>query len=369
MFGAWEGEAGVAKKRAGAGASESRFHLPKPMALIGSGPTSRAIKRTVGRDPSNHLVQVGLDSGRTQVSACALSAEISGCEYLVFAPNFDDWGAALAAGRQRRAKLLEHADTVFEAARMAKIRHVVLITTAMVYGARADQPPLPDHAPKSAERDAGLVGDALAVEELAEAAINESGGDLGVTFLRPAALVGPDVDTAATRHFEAPRILVLRNIPIAWQFAHVDDVAGAVIHVLRQGLTGPVAVGAPGILTQTRIEQISGMRRVEVPESMARASADRLYQVGALPMPPTDLTYVTRSWAVEANRLTASGWEPLYDNAQCFRELLIQARKHHAVAGRRLGGKDAAALGAAGAAVALLGTAAVWRRARGIRRR
>lgn len=338
--------------------------LPHPIALIGSGPTSRAIKRVATQDEANHVVHVGFDSNRDAVSACALSAEISGCEYLIFAPNFDDLGEALNAGASRRAELLAFADTVFQSAELAQVKHVVLITTAMVYGATAGQAPLKDESERKAERDEGIVGDALAIEDLAQ-----QYPQLNVTLLRPAALVGPDVDTAATRHFEAPRILVLRGIPIAWQFVHVDDVATAALHALRGELFGAVAVGAEGVLRQEDIERISGMRRVEVPESMARASAERLYRVGALPMPPTDLTYVTRSWAVEANRLREAGWAARYDNAQCFSELLVQARKHHAVAGRRLGGKDAAALGAAGAAVALLGTAAVWRRARGNRRR
>lgn len=354
----------MAKKRGNQSSFDSVSALPHNIALIGSGPTSRAIKRVVTHGGANHVVHVGLDSSHDRVSACALSAEISDCGYLVFAPNFDDLSEALRAGPARRAELLAFADTVFQAAQLAQIHHVVLITTAMVYGAISGQAPLRDESERNAERDEGIVGDALALEDLAA-----QFPDLNLTILRPAALVGPDVDTAATRHFEAPRILVLRGIPIAWQFVHVDDVATATVHALREGLIGPVAVGAEGFLRQEDIERVSGMRRIEVPESMARASAERLYQVGALPMPPTDLLFVTRSWAVEANRLRDAGWVARYDNAQCFSELLVQARKHHAVAGRRLGGKDAAALGAAGAAVALLGTAAVWRRARGNRRR
>lgn len=335
-----------------------------PVALIGSGPTSRAIKRHLTDERGLHVVQIGVDDGREEVTPCALSAEIADCNSLIFVPNFDDLTQILAFGTRRRAQLLALADTVLQAAQQSQIKHLIVITTAMVYGAAAGQGLLADDAPLNAEPDDGLVGDALAVEDLVA-----NTADLPFTILRPAAVVGPEVDTAATRHFEAPRILVLRHIPIAWQFVHIDDIAEAVAHVLAKKLFGPIAVGAPGILDQETVEQISGMRRVEVPEAMARATAERLYRVGALPMPPTDLTYVTRSWAVEANRLTASGWQARYDNAQCFRELLVEARKHHAVAGRRIGGKDAAALGAAGAAVALLGTAAVWRRARGNRRR
>ena len=50
-------------------------------------------------------------------------------------------------------------------------------------------------------------------------------------------------------------------------------------------------------------------------------------------------------------------------------ELLEEVSGRHTVAGRRLGRKDATAAGAAGATVALLGAAAVVRRARKARRR
>ena len=49
--------------------------------------------------------------------------------------------------------------------------------------------------------------------------------------------------------------------------------------------------------------------------------------------------------------------------------LLEEVAGRHTVVGRRLGRKDATAAGAAGATVALLGTAALVRRARKARRR
>jgi hypothetical protein len=82
-----------------------------------------------------------------------------------------------------------------------------------------------------------------------------------------------------------------------------------------------------------------------------------------LPTPPGDLAYVTRPWAVSSRRLREAGWRPVLDNETCLGLLLEGVRGHHALAARRLDRKDAA-LGAAGAAVALVGTAAIVRRRR-----
>src|SRR4029077_5629489 len=118
-----------------------------------------------------------------------------------------------------------------------------------------------------------------------------------VTVVRPAALVGPEVDTVVTRHFEAPRLLTVKESENAWQFCHVDDVASAVVTALLAELDGPLTVGSEGVLDQERLEKLSGMRRIELPGALAMGTAQRLHWVGVLPAPASDLAYVVYPWA------------------------------------------------------------------------
>jgi hypothetical protein len=185
-----------------------------------------------------------------------------------------------------------------------------------------------------------------------------------VTVLRPAALLGPEDDTVITRHLEAPRLQVVLEAKTRWQFCHLADLADAVAVAVGQGLVGPLTVGCEGWLDQDEIERLSGLRRVELPATLAFGTAERLHRLGVLPAPVSDLAYVVHPWVVASSGLRAAGWVPAHDNATCLVELLEQVRGHHAVAARRLDRKDAA-LGAAGAAVALVGTAALVRRRRG----
>ena len=166
-----------------------------------------------------------------------------------------------------------------------------------------------------------------------------------------------------TRHFEAPRLLTVPGYPTLWQFCHIEDLATAVVRATLDDLDGPLTVGCEGVLTQGRVEVLSGMRRVEVPRALALGTAERLHRVGVLPMPATDLAYVIHPWIVPSTRLTAQGWRPVYDNETCLGVLLEEIRGRRALVGRRVERREAA-LGAAGAAVALVGTAAVWRQAR-----
>lgn len=273
-----------------------------------------------------------------------------------------------ASPDERRATTRLAAQTVITSAAAARVRRLVLVTSAMVYGARPDNPvPLPEDAPLRAPADESFVGDLLEVEQLASRAPDIHPG-LAVTVVRPAALVGPGVDGVVTRHFESPRLVRLRGVEQRWQFCHVDDLVSALELAVREEVTGSLAVGCDGWLEQADIERLSGLRSVELPPALAFATAERLHRVGVLPTAATDLAFVVSPWVVDCASLRAAGWRPQQDNESSLRLLLAEVEGRHAVAGRRVGRRDATTLGAAGAAVAVLGTAAIVRRTRRARR-
>ena len=321
------------------------------------------IRRVVGVDDRRGAA-AGVHWRVADVTSPSVADKLAGVDVVVHLAGGSDLEAALATdASRRRAREVRSAQAVLTASAAVGVRHVVVVTSAMVYGALADAPvPLAEDAPLLAPPDAGLVGDLLEVERLVAVAARSHPG-LALSVLRPAALVGPGIDTVVTRHFEAPRLLTVREKATVWQFCHVDDLASAVVRVVLDRLTGALTVGSEGFLTQATVEEVSGMRRLELPSSLAFATAERLHRVGVLPMPASDLAFVVHPWVVPSTRLRDAGWRPAYDNETCLGVLLDGLGGRRAVAGRRVERKDAA-LGAAGAAVAVVGTAAVWRQAR-----
>lgn len=289
---------------------------------------------------------------------------IEGADVVLHVECADDLGAALGRRAvQRRADCRLAGEAVGTAVAAAGAEHLVLVTSAMVYGAVPDRTEtLREDAPILSVPDDGLVGDMVTLEQVGDR-IEASHPHLRVTRLRPAALAGGGVDTVVTRQFEAPRLLTLRGHDMAWQFCHVDDLVAAAVRVVEDQIGGPVTVGASGWLCSREVEDASGMGSLELPSSLAFGTAARLHRVGVLPMPVEDLSYVVHPWLVGSQTLRSRGWRPQADNDTCLAALLAGLRGS-GLPGLRVSRKDAAALGVAGAAVAVIGTAAIWRQAR-----
>lgn len=260
----------------------------------------------------------------------------------------------------RRAANVRGTANVLEAASAAGVRHVTLVTSAMVYGAHPDNPvPLDETAPLRAVRDDSLVGDFVEVERQAESH-RHTDPAVTVAVLRPATLCGPGADSVLTRHFESPRLLYVRGSAPLWQFLHVRDLEAACALAATARLDGAYDVAPDGWLTQAEVEAVAGKRRVELPSVVAYATAERLYRAGVTRAPASELAYVAHPWVVAAHKIRAAGWQPRYGNADALQAQLALASEHVALGARRVGRTDATKA-AAGATVALIGAAAVVR--------
>jgi nucleoside-diphosphate-sugar epimerase len=327
--------------------------------------SSRHVKKVIAIDAQRGDI-AGVTWRVADVRDPALAGRLTGVDIVVHA-DFDL--APDSDARQRRAFNVRGAQTVLTAAAAGRVGRVLLVTSAMVYGARPDnQVPLPEQAPLAADADSSVAGDLLEVEQLARRSPRANPG-MSVTVVRPAALVGEPphaVDTLVTRHFEAPRLLTVKGCAPRWQFCHVDDLTSAIEFAVAGGVDGDFAVGCDGWLEQEQVEQISALKSIELPARLTFGTAQRLHRVGVTPAPAMDLQYVVYPWVVDCAALRAAGWRPGFGNEAVLRVLLEQRKGRHAVAGRRIARKEATitAAGAAGATVAVIGAAAIVRRAR-----
>ncbi len=357
----------------GAATGVGRLLVERLGAAVGSasGPQGlpapgRVVAVDEGPAPDGLAGAHGVEWRSADVCDPALASRLRGVDVVVHA---DTDRSADTPRRERRARAVRAAQTVLTAAAAERVPQAVLVTGTAVYGAAPDNPvPLPEDTPVRTEGADGLAGDFAEVEEVGERARRAHPG-LSVAVVRPAPLVGPGLDTVVGRHFAAPRLISVKGVEQRWQFCHVEDLASALELVALGGAGGgdtALAVGCDGSLGQEETEEITGLRRFEVPPGIAFGATGRLHRAGITPAAAGDLKHLVYPCVVDCAVLREAGWKPAYGNADALRELVQEEGEATAIVGRRLGRKEAAvtAAGAAGAAVAAIGTAAAVRRLR-----
>lgn len=293
----------------------------------------------------------------------ALAGTLSGIDTLVHLDT--DRSSSTPPAEWRRVNV-RGTEIVLDAAAAAGVRRVVLLTSAMVYGADpGNSVPLEEDAPLvPGERD-GLVGDWISMERAAsDRATDERAPE--VTVVRPASVVGPFADSLLPGLFEAVRLLALRDGRCHWQFCHVDDLVDALVAAAVGTVNGAVTVGAEGWLEQAEVAALAGMRSVVLPQSVAFATAQRLHRIGALSSPSSDLHYLMHPWVVGAQQLRSTGWTPRWTNEAALQEHLRllgdRAGRSLVVVDRKDATRAAAGAAAgAGATLAVIGSLALAR--------
>ena len=221
---------------------------------------------------------------------------------------------------------------VIDAAVAAGVDMLVVMSSAMVYGAHPDNPvPLDEDAPLRADPDFSLAAQKVMVEHMAAPLLGEDGPRTVV--LRPAMLVGADADNLLTRALQGSRLLVVKGHTPPVQFVHVDDVASAIALAVRSDMAGPYNVACEGWLATDELRTLLHHRVLEVPEEIAFTATDRSHALGLSRLPASALPWVMWPWVVAVDRLLDAGWQPSISNRDAAALLAAEQEATISVAG------------------------------------
>jgi nucleoside-diphosphate-sugar epimerase len=270
----------------------------------------------------------------------------------------DDEAAALNVERTTR---------VLDAAGALGISHVVLSSSAAVYGAWQNNPvPLTEDAPVRPNPGFAFAAQKAELERLAlEWGLDHP--DASVCILRPAVPLGEDDAgfLASALAVRAPVATGEAEVPM--QFVHVDDLAEAVAHACVERLDGVFNVSADGWLTASAARALAGAPpRVRVPSWLLARVQGWAWRWRLSRIPPGVQPYTLHPWVVANDRLEATGWSPSRSNEEAVVET-TDGMPWSRLSPKR---KQELALGISVAAIAgaALGTVAVVRRVRRRRR-
>lgn len=221
---------------------------------------------------------------------------------------------------------------LLEAAGAAGVGRLVLMSTAMVYGAWPDNPvPLTEASVLRPLPECGFAVNKAEQERFAVQWAEEH-PEVAMVTLRPTvSLAEEHVGWVAGSLRSAANLNGESEVPV--QFLHMDDLAAAVELCVVGDLTGVYNVAPPGwISSGTALDLVGRTHRFNMPEQLlrrvttwwwtkgpvlSRAGVLRLRN-GPTPTSPGVIRYARFPWVVASDRLRAAGWTPQFTSEQAF---------------------------------------------------
>jgi nucleoside-diphosphate-sugar epimerase len=206
---------------------------------------------------------------------------------------------------------------ILDAAGDAGVPHVVVLSSATVYGAWANNPvPLTEDAPLRPNPGVPFAAERAEIERLTSE-WREAHPGATAAALRPARVAAPGERDWLVRVLRpAPTMPETADEPPV-QFVDLDDVAAAVDVARRRRLDGAYNVAPEGSIPGEQVRSLVGVPpKVPLPERIASRVLRWGFRWGLGPTPPELVPYVLHPWVVAADRLRAEGWTPAVSNEE-----------------------------------------------------
>ena len=252
---------------------------------------------------------------------------------------------------------------VLDAASAVGTEHVVLLSSAVAYGAWANNPvPITEDAPLRPNPGVAVASEKAELERCASE-WRDAHPAATVAVLRPTVTVSADGNGWLARALTRSTALPVTDEEPPAQFLDVDDLASAVDLARRARLDGPRNVAPDGWISGDTVRSLAGgTPRVRLPERIALRLAGLRWRWRLAPTPPPLIPFTVHPWVIANDRLKADGWEPSSSNEEAY----VGAHRAGPWATLSPRRRQEIALGAAGAALlgAIAGAAFVLRRRR-----
>lgn len=236
------------------------------------------------------------------------------CDVLVWLAAFD----ADARAQRRESALAGLAEALAAAPHAG---HVVLVSSAMVYGAWANNPvPLTEQAALRPDVEFAYARQLGAAEQLVDEWRLSVPGRTA-TVLRPAVTMAADGTSGLARALAAGMGQRVGEADPPSQFLHLDDLASAVLVAIDRRLDGVYNVAPDGWVAGERVRALTGaVPRVKLPDRVSEVVTNIRWRFQRGPIPPGLRSYTRSPWLVANDRLKAEGWRPTVTNEQAYVE-------------------------------------------------
>jgi UDP-glucose 4-epimerase len=212
--------------------------------------------------------------------------------------------------------------------RAESLRHLVVRSTAAVYGASSRDPAIfTEETPARSIPSFGPARDAIDIEAYVRG-FGRRRPDVRIAVPRLADVIGPNVITPLTRYFAlSPAVPTLVGRDARLQFVHEEDAIGVLQHLAVGDFAGTVNVAGDGTIALSQAIHRAGRIPMPVP-GMALgpvAQAMRTLRLGAFS--PNQVKLLRTGRVLDTTRLRAkAGFTPGYTTIEAFDDFAASLR-------------------------------------------
>lgn len=192
------------------------------------------------------------------------------------------------------------------------VRKLVVKGSTLVYGSNpADPYWFREETPRTRPARTSVERSLLEVSAVVDDFVDDNPHVL-VTKLRFANVLGHDIDTVFSKMLRMPVAPDILGFDPRLQFAHEDDVSGALAYATLNTVPGIYNVAGDGVLPWSEVCQIAGKRRAPLPPIFTGLAAEPLRIARILDLPPEILALLRYGRAVDNTRFKQAGFRYQY---------------------------------------------------------
>jgi UDP-glucose 4-epimerase len=211
---------------------------------------------------------------------------------------------------------------ILELCERHRVRKVVLLSSANVYGPRPDNSNfLPEETPLLAADRYSDVRDLIELDMYAQSFMWKRPA-IETVLLRPVNIVGPTVRNAPSNYLRLARPLTVMGFDPMIQLIHEEDVCRALVLALKPGLRGVFNVTGPGEVPLSAVLRELGRASIPVPHPLMRPLVRRAFEARLTGFPPEEVDHIQYLCVVDGSRFAReAGWSPRYSLRETIRSV------------------------------------------------
>jgi len=208
-----------------------------------------------------------------------------------------------------------------------KLRHLVLKSTAAVYGSNFKDPAMfrEEHSP-SQPATSGFGKDATEIEGYVRG-FGRHRPDTTVTVLRFANFLGGEMDSVLGSFFTLPVVPSVLGYDPRLQFVHEEDGVEILRRAVVEEHAGIYNVAGPGQLYLSQCVRLAGRVQIPVPLPLVSAVAGMVRRSKRVDFSPEQLRFLQFGRGMDITRLVENfGYTPEYSTREAFEDFLGRRR-------------------------------------------